>query len=147
MAGPRRFHAALHQTREINVNVLRFARPRYACLKHLLYGIGEAVRIFDHQPIKITALGYIDLPALQCLQVESDRRNGSFEFVSYRVDETIVLLVLADFAQQKTSIEDEPGHDGPEKDNPKEQFRSFAPIHDGPAEADGHRHGREDNSE
>src|SRR5450432_441174 len=134
------------QAGEINFHALRLAGTRSAGLKHLFHGVGKAVGVLDHQAIKIAALGIVNLPPLQRLQVETDGSNGRFQFVGYRVDEAIVLLVLANFAQQKAGIEDEPGHNGPEKDCPEEQLCSLAPIHNDPAETDGHRHGGKHNS-
>ena len=79
---------------------------------------------------------------LQSLQVKADRSNRGLEFVGDGVDETIVLLVPPNLTQQENSVEDQPGCDSAEEDHAQEDFDSFAPIEDDPAETNGHGHAR-----
>ena len=52
------------------------------------------------------------------------------------VDEAVVLLVAADFADQKNRIEDEAGDDGAKKNDAQKDLDALAPVEDDPAAAD-----------
>src|SRR5580765_3255350 len=132
VAGSCRLYASFHQLRKIDFHVLCLARSCPTSFQYLLNGVAQAVRVLNHQTIKFAALCLLQVPALQRLQVEADRGNRSFQFVSYRVDETVVLLVLSNFADQKAGIQDEPGHDGAKENNPEKDFDAFLPVQDYP---------------
>ena len=72
--------------------------------------------------------------ALEGLEVEADGCDGGLEFVGDGVDETIVLLVPPNLTQQENSVEDQPGGDSAEEDETQEDFDSFAPVENDPAE-------------
>ena len=55
------------------------------------------------------------------------------------VDETVVLLVAANFADQKTGIKNKAGGDCAKKDDAEKNFKIMLPIQNDPAETDGNR--------
>src|SRR5258708_39102168 len=64
-----------------------------------------------------------------------------------RVDETVMLLVAANFTDQKNRIEDKAGDDGAKKNDAKKNFDALAPVEDDPTAADSERHRRQANAE
>ena len=75
--------------------------------------------------------------SMQGLQIEADRRDGSFEFVGNGVDEAVVLLVATDLSQKEDGVKNQAGGDSAEEDYAEEDFYAFAPVEDDPAEAYG----------
>ena len=63
------------------------------------------------------------------------------------VDEAVMLLVAANFADQKNRIEDKAGNDGAEENDAEKNFDALAPVEDDPAAADRERHRRQANAE
>src|SRR5450631_1768999 len=102
--------------------------------QNLLDGSEQAIGIREHQGKKLLALGLAHIATLHGFEVQADGRNRSLELVSYGVDETIVLLVTADFTDQENRIENHSGDDGQEEDDAEEKFYAFAPTEDDPAD-------------
>jgi hypothetical protein len=84
------------------------------------------------------------LPAFQCLKVKANGCNGSFQFVSNGVNETIVLLVTPNFADKKTGIEYQTGSNGAKKNDSEENLKIMLPIENDPAKTDRHRNRGQD---
>jgi len=145
MAGAGHFDAFTNQAFEVDGDALAAALfvSRYASFQNLLDRAQQAVGIVEHAAVKLAPLDFVYVAMLQSLEVEADGSDRSFEFVSDSVDETIVLLVAADFAQQENRVEDQTGGDGAEEDDAEENFDAFAPVEDDPAESDGHGHARQ----
>src|ERR1700688_1153203 len=66
--------------------------------------------------------------------------------MSDRVDEAVMLLVAANFADEKNRIEDEASDYGAKKNDAEKNFDAFAPVEDDPAAADRERQCREANA-
>src|SRR3981081_584133 len=64
-----------------------------------------------------------------------------------RIDETVMLLVAANFADKKNRIEDEAGDDGAKKNDAEKNFNALAPVEDDPTAADRDRHRRHANAQ
>ena len=67
--------------------------PDAARTQDLLDCPGEPIGVLDHDPVELLPLGVIDIPALQGLEVQPDRRHGRLQLVSHGIDEPVVLLV------------------------------------------------------
>ena len=50
--------------------------------------------------------------------------------MSDRIDKAVVLLVAANFPDQKNRIQDEAGDDGPKKNDAKKNSDTLAPVKD-----------------
>ena len=59
--------------------------------------------------------------------------------MGYGINETIVLLILADLADQEAGIQNEAGNDGAEEEYPKDDFDVLLPVENNPAKADTNR--------
>src|SRR6267143_521169 len=64
-----------------------------------------------------------------------------------RVDETVMLLVPANFTDKKNRIENEAGDDGAKKNDAEKNFDALAPVEDDPAAANRERHRRQANAQ
>src|SRR5579872_593945 len=145
MACAGHFHALAHQPAKIKQHTL------WRCLfvdglsrlEYLLHRFQQTIRIVEHEPVKLFALGFLHFAALQGLEIKANRSNRRLQFVSDRIDEAIVLLIALDFADEKNCIENQSGGNGPEKDDAEKDFNAFAPVEDNPTKADGRRDGSE----
>ncbi len=63
------------------------------------------------------------------------------------IDKAVMLLVAANFADQKNCIEDKPGSDGAKKDDAQKNRDPFAPVKDDPAAANRNREPGQANSQ
>src|SRR5215475_760097 len=59
--------------------------------------------------------------------------------MSDSVDESIMLLVATNFADEKTGIEDQAGDDGGGEKEPEHDLYVLLPVEDDPSKTDGHR--------
>ena len=57
------------------------------------------------------------------------------------VDETVMLFVAANLADQKDGVHDQPGNHRPKKICPRKSSNAFAPVQDDPADVRGRRRG------
>src|ERR1700677_867008 len=132
------FDAIANQFCKIDGNAFAAALSvsRYGGFEHLLDGAQETIGVVKHAAVKLAALRLVDVTMLQRLQVKADGCNRGLEFVRDRVDETVVLLVAANLAQQKNCIEDQPGRNGTEENHAQKNFDAFTPIEYDPAESD-----------
>src|SRR4051794_39454887 len=115
MTGTSNLHATFHEGVEIHFNQMFLASGSLAGLKHLFDCVHQTIGIFEHETVKLSSLPILKFPPLQRLQVQSQRSDWSFQLVGDRVDEAVMLLVLADFADQKAGVQDESGDDGAEE--------------------------------
>ena len=72
--------------------------------QHLLDSVQEPVAIGQHDVVKVFALRFIQFPRLQSFQVEADGSEWRLEFMSYSIDEGIVLLVATNFADEEGGV-------------------------------------------
>src|SRR5579872_1094009 len=130
MARAGHLHALAHQSAKIQQHALwwRFLVDGLSRLEHLLHRFQQTVRIVKHEPVKLFALGFIHFAALQGLEIKANGSNRRLQFVSDGVDKTVMLLVALDFADEKNRIENQPGGNGPEKDDAEKDFNAFAPV-------------------
>ena len=92
-----------------------------AGFQHLLDGAAQAVGIVEHQIVKMLALGFVHVAALQRFEVEADRGDRRFQLVRDGIDEAVVLLVEADFADQEAGVKDHAENDRGEKNHAEEK--------------------------
>src|SRR5690348_6690931 len=95
----------------------------------------QALGIEQHQLVELPPLRFSDLESLQSLNVEPDGSDRRLQFMGDRVDEAVMLLVAANFADEKNRIEDEAGDDGAKKNDAEKNFDALAPVEDDPAAA------------
>src|ERR1700686_939545 len=107
----------------------------------------QALGIEQHQLVKLPPLRFSYLESLQRLKVEPDGRDRRLQFMGDRVDETVMLLIAANFTDEKNRIEDEPGDEGAKKNDTKKHFDALAPVEDDPTAADRERHRRQANAQ
>src|SRR5579862_5345354 len=87
----------------------------------LLDGGEQAVAVLDHGAVKLLPLRFFDGAGLQRLQVEADRGDGGLELVRHSVDESVVLFIAPNFANQKRGVEDNAHDDHEGKQRAEEQ--------------------------
>ena len=63
------------------------------------------------------------------------------------IDKAVMLLVAANFADQKNCIEDKPSRDGAKKNDAQKNSDALAPVEDNPATANRYRQSRQANSQ
>src|SRR5258708_25532660 len=146
MASACTVHALLNQLSKINRDALFLSNSRLPGPKHLFDGIHKTVGIFKHQAVEGVALGVLELPALESLQVEADGSNRGFQLVGNSVDKAVVLFVLSDFADQKAGVQDQAGSNGSEEDDSQQDFDTFLPVEDDPAKDDEDRNAGQHNA-
>src|SRR5689334_22002150 len=137
MAGAGEFDTVADQCRQVKLST----RPELfmsglAGFEHLLDGAQQAIGVVDHEAVEIRALGFVHLAALQSLQVETDGSDGGFKFVSDGVDETVMLLVAADFTNQEAGVQDDAGGDGGEENEGQKNLNIGAPVQNNPSATD-----------
>src|SRR5579859_6246998 len=135
MAGAGALHAIFNQLRKIHANAQAFTSG-LACFQNFLNCAHQAVRVFQHEPVEVAALGVIDmgLAAFESLQVKANGRDRSFQFMSNCINEAVMLLIAANFADQKAGIENQASGYRPEEDDPEKNFNVMLPVQDDPAE-------------
>ena len=94
----------------------------------------KPVRILQHDPVKILMLRLGEFPDLQRFQVQANRGDGSLEFVSDRVQKTVLLLVFVNFANQKNRVNHDSRDDQGEKNDSENQRNDFPPLEDNPGD-------------
>src|SRR6267378_4647301 len=149
MTHSRQFHALAHQRVEFHRQALRraFLLRRLTRLQYLFHGVQQALGIEQHQLVELPPLRFSYLESLQSLKVEPDGRDRRLQFMSDRIDKAVMLLVAANFTDQKNRIEDEAGDDGAKKNDAEKNFDALAPVEDDPAAADRERHRRQANAQ
>ena len=82
------------------------AGAQFARLQHLLDGGKQTVGVGEHDLVEVLPLFFGDCAALEGLAVEADGGDGRFEFVGDGVEEGVLALVAADFADQEDGVEE-----------------------------------------
>jgi hypothetical protein len=80
----------------------------------------EAVAVFAHDGVEALALLLVAGMALQGVEVEADAGDGGLELVGDGLEEGVLALVAADFADQEDGVNDDPGDEDGEEDDAKE---------------------------
>jgi len=102
--------------------------------QHLFDGVQQALGIEQHQLVELPPLRFSDFESLQSLKVEPDGRDRRLQFMRDCVDETVMLLVAANFTDKKNGIEDKAGDDSAKKNDarktlmPWRQLRMIQPL-------------------
>ena len=137
MARSRQFDALAHQRVEFHRQALRraFLLRRLTRFQDLFHGVQQAVGIEQHELVELAPLRFFHLASLQGFEVEADGGDWRLQFVGDGVDEAVVLLVAANFADQKNRIEDEARNDGAKKNDAQKNLDALAPVEDDPAAA------------
>ena len=144
MPGARCIHGVAHQLAEVDFGFLpaRFLISRATSTQNLFHGLCQPIRVAQHPLVKLLPLWLREGAATQRFQVQPNRSDRSFQFVGYRVDETIVLLAAANLTHQEDGVHDHAGYNQREKDQTEKQQHAFAPTEDDPADiqSDRERH-------
>ena len=98
--------------------------------QHLFNGVEQAVVIGQHNAVELLTLGFVDLSALQCLQIEPDGGDRSFQLVRDGINERVVLFIPPDFPDQENGIQDQSSDDRQEDQYPQDQQRDRPPTED-----------------
>src|ERR1700756_3056331 len=101
----------------------------------------QTICVEQHQLVEFAALCIFYLTLLQGFQVQANGSYGGLQFMGNRVNEAVVLLVTANFVDEKNCVESNSGNDGTEENDSQEDFDAFAPVDDNPAAAYGERQG------
>ncbi len=110
--------------------VVAAAGAEFAGFEYLLDGAEEAVGVGEHDFVELLALRFGDLTALESLEVEADGGDGSFELVGDGVEEGILALVAAQFADQEDGVEDDSADEHAEEDDSEDQREDAAFVED-----------------
>src|SRR5215475_5389028 len=126
----RQFQTFSSQIAQINHGLVDVAAAvaRTARAQRLFYGMEQAVAVVEHDLVELFALRLVHLPRLQCLQVEPDRSDRSFQLVSDGVKKAVLLFVATDFAHQENRVQDQSRNDQHEKDYAENEHRHLAPV-------------------
>jgi hypothetical protein len=89
-----------------------------AGFQHLLDGAKESIGVIEHNAIKVATLGFVELPAFESLQVQANGSDGRLKFVCHYIEKAILLLISADFADEKDGVDQQPAMMSPKKMTP-----------------------------
>jgi hypothetical protein len=116
--------------------VLGTASAEFAGLEDLLDGGEETVGVGQHDLVELLLLFLGDGVALEGLEVEADGCDGGLEFVGDGVEEGVLTLVAADFADQEDGVEDDAGGEQTEEDEAKDYQDQAALVEDDPGDVE-----------
>ncbi len=85
----------------------------------LFDGRQQAVAILQHDAVELLALGFIHRARLQRFEIQPDGGDRSFQFMCDGVDEGVVLLIAADFADQEDGIQHDAADDHRQQQDPR----------------------------
>jgi len=125
--------------------VLGAAGAEFAGLEDLLDGGEETVGVGQHDLVELLLLFLGDGVALEGFEVEADAGDGGLELVGDGVEEGVLALVAADFADQEDGVEDDSGGEQAEENEAKDYQGKAALVEDDPGdveddEADNYEH-------
>ena len=120
--------AVLNQRGELDQGAVAVAAAvaQFAGLQHLLDGGQQSVGVGVHGSVEVLALGFGDVSALQGFEIQADGGDRRFELVGDRVDEGVLALVAADFANQEDGVEHHAGHQQAEQQDAEDQRKNAA---------------------
>jgi hypothetical protein len=124
------------------------ALAELAGLEDLLDGGEETVGVGEHDFVEVLTLRFFDGASLEGFEVEADAGDGGFELVSDGVDERVLTLVAANFADEEDGIEYDPGDESGEEEDTEDKKGdgALAGDHD-PANVEGNGESDEENAE
>jgi len=123
------------------------AGAKFAGFENLLDGRVEAVGIGEHDFVELLALRFRDFAALEGFEVEADGGDGGFKLVGDGVEEGILALVAADFADQEDGVEDDSGDQQSEEDDAEDDKQEAALVDDDPGDVEGDKATDDEDSE
>ncbi len=106
----------------------------FARFEDLLDGAEETVRVGEHDLVELLPLSFGNFSALEGFEVEADRSDRSLELVSDSVEEGILALIAADFADQEDSVEDDTRGEQGEEDHAKNDGGDASLVKDDPGD-------------
>src|SRR5215813_1826240 len=84
---------------------------------------------------------------LQRLEVQTNRRDRSLQFVGDGIDEAVVLLIAPNFPDQEKSVQDKTSRDSPKKNDSQGNLQAFAPVENDPSKTNCNSNGRQEHAE
>ena len=103
-----------------------------AGFEDLLDGGEEAVGVGEHDGVELLALGFVDGAALEGFEVEADAGDGGLELVGDGVEEGVLALVAADFADEEDGVEDDAGDEEREENDAEDGEGDGALVEEDP---------------
>jgi hypothetical protein len=85
--------------------------------------------------------------ALEGFEVEADAGDGGLELVGDGVEEGVLALVAADFADQEDGVEDDSGDQQSEEDDAEDDKQEAALVDDDPGDVEGDKATDDEDSE
>ena len=113
------------------------AVAEFAGFEDLLDSAEESVGVGEHDAVELLALRLGDFAALEGFEVEADGGDGGFELVGDGVEEGVLALIAADFADKEDGIEDDAGGEQGEEDDAEDEQDEAAFVEDDPADVEG----------
>src|SRR5688572_16432460 len=107
--------------------------------QNLLDCLQQSIAVGEHDVVKLASLLFVDLACFERFQIQPDGCDGSLEFVSDGVNERVVLLVAAYFADQERRVEHQSEDDQVKKDDSQNEQRDLAPVENNPTHTQRHR--------
>ncbi len=105
-----------------------------AGFEDLLDGGEEAVGVGEHDGVELLALGLVDGAALEGFEVEADAGDGGLELVGDGVEEGVLTLVAADFADEEDGVEDDAGDEEREENDAEDGEGDGALVEEDPGD-------------
>ena len=142
---PREVHRFRHNRGEIDAFPILFAGgvARFARFQDLLDRSEKPVGVLEHDAIEILLLRFVELAGLQRFQIQAQGGDGSFQFVRDRVEKTVLLLVLVNFANQENGVNHKSGNDQPEENDAQDERDNFPPVENDPGDVQRERQANE----
>src|SRR5215813_2335547 len=84
---------------------------------------------------------------LQRLEVQTNRRDRSLQFVGDGIDEAVVLLIAPNFPDEEKSVQDKTSRDSPKKNDSQGNLQAFAPVENNPSKTNCNSNGRKEHAE
>ena len=94
----------------------------------MLDGGEEAVGVLAHDGVELLALGLVAGVALEGFEVEADAGDGGLELVGDGVEEAVLALVAADFADEEDGVEDDAGDEDGEEEKAEDGEGEKRPL-------------------
>src|SRR5262249_14450940 len=92
------------------------------------------IAVGEHVVVKLPALIFVDVSRFQSFQVEANRSDWCFQFVSDGVDERVVLFVSTNLTNEERRVDDETENDCTKEDYAENEQCHFAPVEDYPTD-------------
>src|ERR1041385_7311896 len=95
--------------------------------QNLLDSLEQPSAVLQHDAVELLALGLVDSAGLQRFQVQPDGCDRRFQFVGDGVNEGVLLLVAADFADQEKRIQHHAHNQQHQQEHAQDQQNPGAP--------------------